>query len=99
MSYWTVAVMARDDDLQQRVAACAAQEQALGAPITGDPYWWAQRLHLTWASSPGWAEAWEYITETDPQPDPPADWVPYGQRGDVITDGMILATVQQLAPR
>ena len=99
MSYWTVAVMADDEDLQRRVAACAAQEQALGAPIAGDPILWQWERRLTWAASPGWADAWEYITETDPQPDPPGDWTPYGQRPDVITDGMILATVQQLAPR
>lgn len=94
MSYWTVAVMADDEDLRRRVAACAAQEQALGAPIDADPTTWTWTWRLTWAASPGWADAWASAPAGDPQPDPP-----YGQRPDVITDGMILATVQQLAPR
>lgn len=105
MTYWTIALMADDSDLWKRVAASAAQEQILGAPIDGDPTQWTYQRRLTWASSPGWSEAWEYITITDPEPDPDPDtgltpgWVPYGQRNDVISDGMILATVQLLAPR
>ena len=63
MSYWTVAVMADDEDLRRRVAACAAQEQALGAPIDADPTTWTWTWRLTWAASPGWADAWEYVTE------------------------------------
>ena len=91
MAYLTVAEMADDVGLRSRVAACAAQEQDLGAPIPGDPSGWVHEKRLTWASAPGWDDAWESAVAGGIE-DP-------GRDQGVITDGMILSRVQELAPR
>ena len=88
-SYWHIGLCASDPDMQSRVAACAAQQQSQGANIIGDPFAWALEHRLTWASSPGWGAAWESaLVAENPAP---------GRDPAVISDGMILATVQQLA--
>jgi hypothetical protein len=70
-----------------RVAQAAAQE---GAP--GNPDEWTNDNRRYWASSPGWSEAWESARASHPD-DPTYD---PGTDEAVITDGMILATVQQM---
>ena len=88
-AYWPISLCANDPEMQSRVAACAAQQQTLGAGIEGDPSGWAIQHRLTWASSPGWGAAWESaLVAENPNP---------GRDPAVISDGMILATVQQLA--
>ena len=83
MTYMSISTIAADDAIRRRIAACAAQEGA-EAPET-----WAFTNALKLAASPGWAEAWDYALAVDPEASP-------GAREDVITDGMILAAVQQL---
>lgn len=83
MSYWDIALMAGDNQLTQREAAAAAQEQ------DGDPMTWALANGMKLAASPGWADAWASALasgNTEPGKDP-----------GVITDGMILSAVQALA--
>jgi hypothetical protein len=86
MSYWTVSLMALDNDLTQREAAAAAQE---GAP--GNPTQWALDNGLVLAAAPGWDAAYSSAL---------AAGVEHPGRDEaVITDGMILSAVQAvLAP-
>lgn len=83
MSYKTISVMAANQSLRNRVAACAAQEGVVG------PEGWTQQNSLMWAASPGWSDAWEYAETTEPGAD-------HGDNEACITDGMILATVQSM---
>lgn len=82
MSYNTVAEMARDYGLKERVAACASTE---GEP---EPVLWAEAHMWRLAGSPGWDAA--YFAAVQANRDEP------GKAEDVITDGMILAAVQIL---
>ena len=82
MSYWDIALMAQDNQLTQREAAAAAQEQP------DDPTTWALANGMRLAASPGWADAWASAVAaevTEPGKDP-----------GVITDSMILSAVQAL---
>lgn len=85
--YLTIAEVAMDVDMRNRVTACAAQQ---GHP---SPEKWAWDNAYTWASTSSWAEKWDYAvaTHTDPEYSPGADPA-------VITDGDILTRVQQLLP-
>jgi hypothetical protein len=77
MSYWDIASMARDLDLQSRIYACVAQETG-SQDRTVD--------FLVICGAPGWAEAWaSALASDDPLP---------GKDPAVITDGMILSSVQ-----
>lgn len=78
--YLTIATIAGDPTMIQRVAACAAQEGQ------DEPHYWATQHGYTWAAAPGWGAAWDSATAggiADPGADPA-----------VITDGQILAQVQ-----
>lgn len=84
MSYYDVATMSGDIDLTSRVSACAAQE---GIP---EPRQWVNDNMLVVAAAPGWGEAWaSAIAAGNEAP---------GRDPAVITDPMILAAVQPLAP-
>lgn len=81
-TYLSIALLAQDSWMIQRVSACAAKEG-----IT-NPDGWAGIYRWDWASQPGWGEAYEYAQNTgnaDPGKDPA-----------VITDGMILSAVQSI---
>ena len=80
--YLTVATIAADQTMRQRVAACAAQEGETA------PENWAYTNAYLWAASPGWDDAWESAVAAG-NPAPGADPA-------VITDPQILAAVQQL---
>ena len=82
-TYLAIADVADSPNLQRRVTACAAQQHA-----PGDPGAWTWENRYRWASSPGWGAAWDSAIASG-EPDP-------GANPAVITDGMILATVQQL---
>ena len=84
MSYATMAAMAHDGDLRERIAACAAQEGVTSIHPTA----WADAHLWQLAASPGWDEAYSYAVATGVQHP--------GLSDAVITDGMILATVQPL---
>lgn len=92
-SYLTIAAVAVDGLMNQRVLACATQQAHLGnVPGIVDPPLWVTTNAYVWAASPGWAEAWDYARQTNWDD---ATYQP-GRDPAVITDGMILATVQAL---
>ena len=74
--------MAIDEAIRSRVAACAAQEQP------ADPWVWTNANVLAVCAAPGWAEAWASAVAAE-VPDP-------GRDPGVITDGMILSSVQSV---
>lgn len=82
MSYNTVAQMARDFGLKERIAACASTEGER------EPVAWAEANMWRLAGAPGWDPA--YFAAVQADRDEP------GKAEDVITDGMILAAVQAL---
>ena len=78
--YLTISIVAADQHMRSRVAACAAQQGVSGAEN------WAYVHALTWAASPGWAAAWDSAVAggvAEPGKDPA-----------VIQDLMILSQVQ-----
>jgi len=89
-TYSTIAEIARTDRFMERVTACAAQQ---GAP--GEPWQWTYERRYTIASSPGWAEAVDSWHAGNParSVDDADDWA---ENQGVISDQMILATVQPL---
>lgn len=91
-AYLTISEIATDQNMVERVTACAAQQQFQGAPIDYAPHW-AVEQRYAWASSPTWGEKWDYAKATHETPnyEPGAD-------AAVITDADILSTVQTLAP-
>lgn len=102
-SYKSIAVIANDEHIKERMRACATQQAHLGnAPIiSNDPVnkpdtWaainWVEQNRYLWAASPSWGEKWasalvSHAGETDYQP---------GNDEAVITDADILAVVQSL---
>ena len=81
--YLSIADAAGSYNLQRRVTACAAQQNA-----PGDPEQWTIANRYEWASAPGWGAAWDSALAsgiTDPGSDP-----------SVITDEQILAQVQAM---
>lgn len=83
MSYSTQAVLADDGFLRRRIIACAAGEH-----ITSPAAWVTERM-WQFSASPGWDAAYASAVAAG-----------IGQPGNadaVITDGMILASVQALA--
>lgn len=95
-SYYTISQIAGNGAMHQRLCACATQQQILGnVPGIEEPIQWVSANSYVWASSPGWAEKWDYATQTHP----PVEGAPMYDPGidaAVITDGDILATVQAL---
>jgi len=88
MSYLSQAEIAGNGSMMARVAQCAAQQGE------ADPDAWTSTNRRTWASSPGWDDAWESAQAShagDRSYDPGAD-------DAVITDQMILSEVQALRP-
>lgn len=77
MSYWDIAEMANDLDLQSRIRACNAQEGANNSAIE----------FLVICAAPGWADQW--ASAIAGKVDRP------GKDPGVISDGQILASVQQ----
>jgi hypothetical protein len=100
-SYLAISAIANDEYMIERMYACATQQQHLGSidvkmSNVAEPFSaqeWVNQYKYVWASSPSWGEAWTYALETHTD-DP--DYEP-GQDEAVITDGMILSTVQALA--
>lgn len=83
MSYSTIATMANNYALSQRITAAAAEEDK---PKPSEK--WAEDNRWDLAATPGWAAAWESAVAGG-NPDPGADET-------VITDAMILAAVQPM---
>jgi hypothetical protein len=99
-SYLSIAAIAGDEFMTERMNAATTQQQYLGSidlnlPNVASPYnatYWVEQNRYVWASSPGWGAAWDSALAGHPD-DP--DYEP-GKDPAVITDGMILSTVQQL---
>ena len=92
--YLAISEIASDQYMNERMNAAATQEAYLREQgvLAGDPLSWVSMNRYVWASSPAWGEAWRYaqtVNEADPDYEP-------GKDEGVITDGMILATVQAL---
>lgn len=86
MTYQSNVLVFESRTLWKRVTACVAME---GEP---SPSAWVSEHQWALSTQPGWGEAWasflvsnQVSNVTDP-----------GDREDVITDGMILASVQAL---
>lgn len=98
-SYLSIAAIAGDEFMTERMNAATTQQWYLGNINLGangnNPYnvtQWVYGNRYVWASSPGWGAAWDSALAShsdDPTYEP-------GKDPAVITDGMILATVQQL---
>lgn len=81
-TYWGITLVAKDEELQSRVTACAAQEGE------DSPYNWTMTHQWAWAAQPTWAEKYEYALAVGvARP---------GQDPAVITDADILTAVQLL---
>ena len=98
MSYWTMATMARDADLQARCKAAAAKEIAAGAPGAPVMQDWMRHGGLDqpmWliTARPDWVAAWAYAEASTRPIDAPS----IGSDEAVITDGMILSAVTATA--
>lgn len=88
MSYNRIAEIMKDIPLRTRVAACAATQSV------AEPWVWVDRHMWNIAGQPGWDEAYESALASHP----PAEFPGYrpGYDEAAITDGMILAAVQQV---
>lgn len=95
-SYLSIAAIANDEFMRERMVACVTQQQHLGSivvdlPNTASPYnaqAWVESNSYLWAASPDWGAAWDSALaggNEEPGKDPA-----------VITDGQILSTVQAL---
>lgn len=102
-SYLSISEIANDVYMTERMRAAATQQSYLGnTPGIGfdsNPQGlsvldWVANNRYVWASSPGWGAAWESALAAHP-PESEPDYEP-GRDPGVITDGMILSTVQQL---
>lgn len=86
MSYRSVALMAADNGIKQRLIACAAIEGI------ETPWVWVDQNIWTFAAQPGWGEAYAYalnIHKDEPGYEP-------GWDEAVIADPMILASTQAI---
>jgi hypothetical protein len=100
-SYLSISAIANDGFMVDRLNACTTQQYQLGS-IHIDEKWgtdataplsWVSNYRFLWASSPGWGAAWDYALAAHPD----AGYEP-GKDPGVITDDMILSSVQALAP-
>lgn len=85
MSYNDIAEMARNGDLRERIAACAAVE-GVRVPHPRD---WADQNQWAIVAKTDWEAAWEYARNV-------GAIERLGYADDVINDGMILSAVQGL---
>jgi hypothetical protein len=101
-AYLAISEIATDEHMTERVRAAATQQAYLGnadnignignQPLGLSALDWVANNRYVWAASPGWGAAWD--SSLAGHPDDPA-YEP-GRDPGVITDGMILSTVQAL---
>lgn len=82
MSYRTQAILAKDADLLERVAACAAT-QGIVNPVT-----WAYENQWKLSAEPGWDTAYSAAVNSM--------YKHPGNSEDIITDAMILTAVNRI---
>jgi hypothetical protein len=95
-TYLSISDIAGDQWMRERMLAAATQQSYLGSAPLVQPtaFQWVDNNRYVWAASPGWGAAWDSALAAHP-PDTEPDYRP-GRDPAVITDGMILSTVQQL---
>jgi len=100
-TYLSISQIANDEFMTQRLNAATTQQWHLGTIDLGqngnnsfNVLQWVTDNRYLWASSPGWGAAWDYSLAAPP-PETEPDYEP-GKDPGVITDGMILSTVQAL---
>lgn len=84
MSYNSIAEMASNVSLTNRISACAAEQNI------DNPSGWTGQHMWRIVASPNWGAQWDYAKDTwqvNANPD-------FGARTDVISDGDILSAVQ-----
>lgn len=86
MAYQSVVEMASSQSLLARIVAAAAGEGM------AEPLVWAQANIWKLASTPGWADSWQYAKDTETDEVNPDT----GLRPGVIGDQQILSAVQAL---
>jgi hypothetical protein len=95
-SYLSIAAIATDEFMTERMYACVSQQQHLGnitinLPNVSSPFnaqEWVNMNRYVWASSPSWGEKWSSaLASGNENP---------GKDEAVITDVDILSTVQAL---
>jgi hypothetical protein len=92
-AYLAISQIATDEFMRERMRASATQQSHLGnTPQISDPLTWVDQNRYVWASSPDWGAAWDSALAAHPE-DPAYE---PGRDPAVITDGMILGTVQAL---
>ena len=84
MSFTDIAGMAKNGDLRERIAACAAREGV----VDPHPTAWADAHLWHIAATPEWDIAWAQAIEQGVERP--------GCDNEVITDGMIQAAVQSI---
>lgn len=95
-SYLTISEIAGNAAMNQRLNACATQQKAAGnAPGIDNALHWVNSNAYLWASSPSWAEKWDYALATHTPVEGQPAYDP-GRDATVITDADVLATVQTL---
>jgi hypothetical protein len=95
-SYLSISAIATDQWMHERMMAATTQQSYLGSAPLVHPnvFAWVDANRYVWAGSPGWGAAWDSALAGHP-PETEPDYEP-GKDAGVITDGMILATVQKL---
>lgn len=88
MSYKTIVRMRQDAVLLNRIVACAAVERI------ENPEGFVFTNAWQFVSQPGWDSAYSYAIAQSSRVD--KDSYEYGNEESVITDGMILAAVQDI---
>lgn len=90
MSYASITAMSTSASLQGRLIACAATQTLVPAGI--DPRSWVASHLFEVLAQDGWDTAWDEA----PLFNPDGTKTDAGARNDVITDDMILTSVQQV---
>ena len=88
MSYLSQNEIGSNQSMMNRVSQAVAQETQ---SVEADR--WSYEHRRIWAAAPGWDAAWESAKVSHPEP----EYDP-GEDEGVITDSMILAQVQAMAP-
>lgn len=99
-SFLSISKIAGNESMNERMNAAVSQQQHLGTvTVVAHNYLpsaaaliWVQENRYVWASSPDWAAAWDSALASHPDD---SDYDP-GADQAVITDGMILAAVQDI---
>jgi hypothetical protein len=94
-SYLSISQIAADNYMNERMRACAVQQNDLGSITVSDPLAWVSENAYLWAASPGWGEKWDSALVSH---EGNSAYQP-GSDSSVITDGDILSTVQALGAR